>query len=76
MPPEEFVDSFINDFKQIWNEYGISYDYFIRTTDESHIKAVQSWIKRLKEKGDIYKSYYTGFYCTPCETFLTEKDTR
>jgi len=74
MAPQDFVDSFINDFKQTWYDYGISYDYFIRTTDENHVKAVQAWIKRLKEKGDIYKSYYTGFYCTPCETFVTEKD--
>lgn len=74
MEPQDFVDSFINDFKQTWYDYNISYDYFIRTTDESHVKAVQAWIKRLKENGDIYKSYYTGFYCTPCETFITEKD--
>jgi len=74
MAPQDFVDSFINDFKQTWYDYGISYDFFIRTTDENHVKAVQSWITRLKENGDIYKSYYTGFYCTPCETFVTEKD--
>ena len=40
----------------------------------AHVKAVQAWIRRLKENGDIYKSYYTGFYCTPCETFVTEKE--
>lgn len=74
MSPQEFVDSFINDFKQTWYDYHISYDHFIRTTDESHVKAVQGWIKRLKENGDIYKSYYSGFYCTPCETFITDKE--
>lgn len=71
--PQEFVDSFIDAYKQMWHDFGISYDYFIRTTDESHKKAVQAWIKRLQESGDIYKSFYTGFYCTPCETFVTEK---
>lgn len=72
--PQEFVDSFINDYKKMWQNYEINYDYFIRTTNESHIRAVQEWIKRLIEKGDIYKSFYTGFYCTPCETYVTEKD--
>lgn len=72
--PQEFVDSFISDYKRMWQDYEIEYNYFIRTTDESHKKAVQQWIKRLQEKGDIYKSFYTGFYCTPCETYITEKE--
>ncbi len=72
--PKEFVDSFIQDFKDIWNKYEISYDYFIRTTDEAHKKAVQFWLEKLLESGDIYKSFYSGFYCTPCETYMTEKE--
>jgi len=74
--PKEFVDSFIDDYKRIWSKYNIDYNYFIRTTDESHIKAVQKWIIRLKEKGDIYKSLYEGYYCTPCETFINDKDNK
>ncbi len=72
--PQEFVDSFIQDFKDMWSSYEIQYDYFIRTTDESHKKAVQFWLKKLIDSGEIYKSYYSGFYCTPCETYVTEKD--
>ena len=72
--PKEFVDSFIDAYKELWNSYDIVYDYFARTTDEHHIKAVQQWIRQLQASGDIYKSYYTGFYCTPCETYVTEKD--
>ena len=73
-PPKEFVDSFIDAYKTLWHKYGIEYDHFIRTTDESHIKAVQQWITQLQNSGDIYKSFYEGFYCTPCETYVTEKD--
>ncbi len=72
--PKEFVDSFIDAYKELWYSYDIVYDYFVRTTDESHIKAVQQWIVKLQESGDIYKSFYTGYYCTPCETYVTEKD--
>lgn len=72
--PKEFVDSFIQDFKDVWNKYEIKYDYFMRTTDESHKKAVQFWLKKLLESGDIYKSFYSGFYCAPCETYVTEKE--
>jgi methionyl-tRNA synthetase len=73
--PQAFVDSFIDAFKSTWHKYEIEYDYFIRTTDQFHVKAVQEWIKRLQQKGDIYKAFYTGYYCTPCETFVTDKDT-
>ena len=72
--PQEFVDSFIDAYKDVWHKYEIQYDHFVRTTDESHIKAVQHWIMQLQESGDIYKSFYTGYYCTPCETYVTEKD--
>ncbi|MBA3954294.1 methionine--tRNA ligase [Candidatus Dependentiae bacterium] len=72
--PQEFVDSFIDNYKDMWHKYEIEYNEFIRTTDTAHVKAVQEWLKRLQESGAIYKSYYTGYYCTPCETFVTEKD--
>jgi len=73
--PKEFVDSFIDAYKTVWYNYAIQYDYFVRTTDESHIKAVQEWLRRLLARGVIYKAFYSGFYCTPCETYVTEKDT-
>jgi methionyl-tRNA synthetase len=72
--PQEFVDSFIDPYKDMWHRYHIEYNHFIRTTDEYHVKAVQHWIEFLLRKGDIYKSLYQGWYCTPCETFVTEKD--
>lgn len=72
--PKAFVDGFIESFKDTWKAYEIEYNHFIRTTDPEHIKAVQAWIIKLKEKGDIYKGAYQGYYCTPCETFVTEKD--
>lgn len=70
--PKEFVDSFIPAYKDTWKDYEIEYSRFIRTTDRDHVEAVQGWIKKLIEKGDIYKGEYKGFYCTPCETFMTE----
>jgi len=73
MPPQEFVDSFIDAYKDMWSKYKIEYDAFIRTTDKAHIKAVQDWLSSLMETGDIYKSFYEGYYCTPCETYVTEE---
>lgn len=70
--PKEYVDKIIMDAKDLWNSLGISYDYFIRTTDESHKRAVQKIFKKLYDQGDIYKSEYSGLYCTPCESFWTE----
>lgn len=70
--PKEFVNSFIDAYKNTWHEYNIEYNNFIRTTDKAHIEAVQEWLKDLIDKGDIYKSHYQGWYCTPCETFVTE----
>lgn len=72
--PKEFVDQFIPAYQNIWKLYEIEYTKFIRTTDAYHIKAIQDWILKLTEQGDIYKGVYTGWYCTPCETFVTEKD--
>ena len=72
--PKEFVDSFIAPYKDTWQAYSIDYTNFIRTTDLHHIRAVQEWLQKLIESDDIYKSFYTGWYCTHCEAFLTEKD--
>ncbi len=72
--PKAFVDQFIGAYKDLWAQYGIHYSHFIRTTDTYHVKAVQEWIKALQEKGDIYKGAYQGWYCMPCETYLTPKD--
>lgn len=72
MSPKKFVDSFIAAYQETWNLYGIEYDQFIRTTDPHHIQGVQELIKKLLAQGDIYKGTYKGWYCTPCETFITE----
>ncbi len=72
MSPKKFVDSFIAAYQEAWNTYSIDYDQFIRTTDPHHIKGVQDLIKKLLDQGDIYKGTYKGWYCTPCETFITE----
>ncbi|MBP6869631.1 methionine--tRNA ligase [Candidatus Babeliales bacterium] len=76
MHPREFTDSFIDAYKSVWQKYELAYDYFIRTTDSNHIAAVQHWLKTLLDQGDIYKGSYEGWYCTPCETFVTEKDSK
>jgi len=70
--PQEFVDSFIDAYKKVWREYNIDYSIFMRTTNPFHIKAVQKWIEQLMKKGDIYKSFYEGWYCTHCEAFVTD----
>ncbi len=70
--PKEYVDPIVDNFKKLWKVMGISNDRFIRTTDDYHIKTVQSVFKKLYDKGYIYKGEYTGKYCTPCESFWTE----
>ena len=72
LSPKAFVDGVANQIKGIWDLVGVSYDKFIRTTDEYHEKQVQKIFKKLCEKGDIYKGSYEGLYCTPCESFWTE----
>lgn len=72
LSPKEFVDKTVANFKFIWNKLGISYDKFIRTTDESHKQTVQKIMQRLFDQGDIYLGKYEGLYCIPCETFFTE----
>ena len=74
--PQEYVDKIVAGFQDLWKLLDISYDKFIRTTDEYHIKAVQKMFKKLYDQGDIYKSKYTGFYCTPCESFWLERQVK
>ncbi len=70
--PREFVDNVSTEIKRIWDLMDTSYDKFIRTTDGYHEKQVQKIFRKLYDQGDIYKGYYEGMYCTPCESFFTE----
>ncbi|MGU8338470.1 methionine--tRNA ligase [Clostridium perfringens] len=70
--PKEHVDEIVAGIKDLWKMMNISYDKFIRTTDDYHVKAVQEIFKKLYDQGDIYKDSYKGLYCTPCESFWTE----
>ena len=70
--PKQFVDNVSGQIKEIWDLMNTSYDKFIRTTDEYHEKQVKKIFKKLHDQGDIYKGYYEGKYCTPCESFFTE----
>ncbi len=70
--PKEYVDGVAGEIRGIWDKMGTDYDYFIRTTDENHETAVRKIFQKFYEQGDIYKGYYEGWYCTPCESFFTE----
>lgn len=70
--PKEYLDKIVGEIKDLWSRMDISYDTFIRTTDEDHKQRVQNIFQSLYDKGDIYKSEYEGWYCTPCESFWTE----
>lgn len=72
MTPQAYVDEIVDGIKELWQLLDISYDRFIRTTDKAHEKAIQYIFQTLFDKGDIYKSEYEGWYCTPCESFWTE----
>ena len=71
-PTQQFADEISATFKNLWDEFGISYDKFIRTTDEEHMKGVQKAFEVMYNKGDIYKDFYEGHYCVSCETFFPE----
>ena len=71
LKPKEYIDGIVAGIKKLWETMEISYDIFIRTTDDYHIRRVQQIFKQLYEKGDIYKGEYEGWYCTPCEAFWT-----
>ena len=70
--PKEYVDHIVDGIKKLWKLMDIDYSDFIRTTDERHVKSVQQIFRKLHDQGDIYKSEYEGWYCTPCESFWTE----
>ncbi|MCI9614089.1 MAG: methionine--tRNA ligase [Dorea sp.] len=70
--PKEYVDNVAGEIRRIWDLMNTSYDKFIRTTDEEHERQVQKIFRKLYDQGDIYKGYYEGMYCTPCESFFTE----
>ncbi|MBP3427361.1 MAG: methionine--tRNA ligase [Clostridia bacterium] len=70
--PQAYVDHIVDGIKKLWKLMDVEYDDFIRTTDERHVKSVQKIFKKLHDQGDIYKSEYEGWYCTPCESFWTE----
>lgn len=70
--PQQYVDCVVSGIKELWKTMEISYDDFIRTTEERHVSRVQEIFNKMNAKGDIYKSEYEGWYCTPCESFWTE----
>ena len=70
--PQAYVDKIAGDIQGIWDLMGTSYDKFIRTTDKEHVEKVSKIFKKFYDQGDIYKDYYEGMYCTPCESFWTE----
>lgn len=70
--PIEFVNPLVDDIKEIWKALDINYSKFIRTTDDYHVKGIQKIFKTLYDKGEIYKAEYSGWYCTPCESFWTD----
>ncbi|HDG61934.1 MAG TPA: methionine--tRNA ligase, partial [Thermotoga sp.] len=72
--PQEFCDELAEKFKKLWKDLKITNDYFIRTTDDSHMKTVQYFVRKMVENGDIYKGRYEGWYCVPCETFWKENE--
>ena len=73
LEPKEYVDGIVANIKKLWKMLEIDYDCFIRSTDEHHEKTIQKIFTKLYEKGEIYKSVYKGYYCTPCESFWTEE---
>jgi len=70
--PKAYVDGVAGEIRELWDKMNVSYDHFIRTTDDYHEAAVKKIFKKFYDKGDIYKGKYEGWYCTPCESFFTE----
>ncbi len=70
--PQKYVDGVAGEIKGIWDLMNTTYDHFIRTTDDYHVEAVKKIFNRFYKSGDIYKGYYEGWYCTPCESFFTD----
>lgn len=76
MKPQEFVNSMVPKFTDVWERYELEYNKFIRTSDADHKKGVKKLIEKLLESDKIYKSSYSGFYCTPCETFINPQEAK
>ncbi|MDH3444754.1 MAG: class I tRNA ligase family protein, partial [Deltaproteobacteria bacterium] len=76
LPPKEFTDRVSAAFRRIWDDCDFTYDHFIRTTDDYHVRFVQEILSRVNESGDIYFGKYGGLYCVGCERFYTEKELR
>lgn len=72
MDPQTYVDGVSGTIRDLWDKMNVKYDYFIRTTDKNHVQTVQKIFERFLRQGDIYKGYYEGWYCTPCESFFTD----
>jgi methionyl-tRNA synthetase len=72
--PKEFIDRLVPKFKEAWEKLNINYDFFIRTTDKEHEKVVREILQKVYDNGDIYLGEYSGYYCTGCEAYYTEKD--
>ena len=72
LTPKEYVDNIAGNVKEIYDQIGVSYNRFIRTTDEDHVKLIQRIFEKMYKQGDIYKGEYEGWYCTPCESFFTD----
>ena len=73
LEPRQYVDRIVATFQELWRRLNISYNDFIRTTEPRHMRVVQGLLQKIYDQGDIYKSAYEGWYCTPCETFWTER---
>ena len=73
LTPQEYVDRIVATFQDLWQRLGVSYNDFLRTTEDRHQRAVQTLFNKLRAQGDIYKSTYEGWYCTECEAFLLER---
>lgn len=76
MEPKEYVDGIVADIVKLWDVMNINYDKFIRTTDAYHEESIKNIFKKLYDNGDIYKSYYEGLYCTPCEAYWTSSQAK
>ena len=72
LTPKQYVDNIVANIKTLWKLMDVDYDLYVRTTDDYHVKTVQTIFKKLYDQGDIYKAEYEGWYCTPCESFFTE----
>ena len=73
MDPEAYVDQIVAGFKVLWDKLLITNDDFVRTTEKRHQKVVQALFQKVYDQGDMFKSDYEGWYCTPCEAFWTER---